>query len=144
MRCAATLALLLLAPPLGAQAPARTDTTPRFVFQFAFAFNPDWVLEHRDQVALGDGQERAIRLAIARVADAFGPVKVRLDREQLRLDALLSASPVDEGAALAALERVLALESELKRLRLRLMIRTRNTLTPAQQRLLLQLPEARK
>lgn len=141
MRLAAAAMLLLVCAPLAAQSPAAPDSTSRFAFRFRFAFNPDWVRSERDRVGLTGRQAATIDSVVRTATDGYAPLQHRLDRERRDLEQLLAEAHVNEGAALAALERVIAFETELKRLRLQMLIRTKNALTPAQQRRLLQLEE---
>ena len=60
-------------------------------------------------------------------------VRWKLEEKTAALTKLLSAEKVDEPAALAQADEVLKLEERMKRVRLGLMIRVKNLLTPPQQ-----------
>jgi hypothetical protein len=59
-----------------------------------------------------------------------------LQEEGQRLADVVQRNAVSEGAALGQLDRVLAVEREVKRARIAMLIRLKNTLTPEQQEIL--------
>lgn len=148
MKLATTVMLLLAFAPLGAQAPTapdssrRTAFTFRFAFDFRYAFNPDWVLSQGRSVNLEKGQGNRIRSEIDLATSAFPAIRQQLAVQQRELDRLLAMPRVNEAAAMGALDAVLRLESELKRLQLTLLIRTKNVLTPEQQQSLMDMGRA--
>lgn len=146
MKLATILAALVVAAPLAAQTATKAEkagadsaATRRFAFRFAFRFNPDWVLRNRVTIDLEQTQQSRITMEVEDATRDFSDIRMQLQAEQRALDMILEQPRVSETAALEALDRVLRLESLVKRSRLRLLIRTKNTLTPAQQELLQQI-----
>lgn len=143
MKLAAVAMLLLACAPLGAQAPTAPDSSRRSAFQFRFAFdfryafNPDWVLSQGRSVNLEKAQDDRIRAEMDLATAGFPAIREQLVAQQRELDRLLAMPRVNEAVAMRTLDAVLRLESELKRLQLKLLIRTKNVLTPEQQQLLL-------
>lgn len=69
----------------------------------------------------------------------FVPVQLKVAAQVETLQTLINASPVNETAVLAEVDRVLALEREIKREQVTLMVRLKNLLTQPQQDLLAKL-----
>lgn len=131
--CVALLCVLPIARPLVGQADAQpVDTARSFFFRFAFAFRAPEVVRRSVELSLTTHQGDAVARAVRDAAAATRPLQQELRARQAALDALLQAATVDHAAVLAALDRVLAVESELKRLQMRLVLDTYGTLTPAQ------------
>ncbi len=148
MRYSYAILLLLAAvtrPATAQQPSAPADSAKRFSFNFriatnfkfhfAYAFDPDSLLSQHDSLGLTREQAREVATASRESMAAFAPLKEQLATRQAELDRILAAPRVDEAAAVAALDRVMQLENTIKRLRLTLLIHTKNTLAPAQQRL---------
>jgi len=140
-----TLALLTLglAAPLAAQSDAAPADSGRFRFHFAFkfVFSPEQVIAHQQELAINDAQRTTMQAEILRAQELFGKGQWQLSAANERLAALLEPAHIDEGAAMAAVDQILQEEYKLKRVQMMLLIRMKNSLTPDQQRKLMQLRE---
>ena len=63
----------------------------------------------------------------------FSELQWRLSDEQVKLARLLAMPLVDEGAVDAQVDKILQLEYGMKKMQLRMLVRIKNALTPAQQ-----------
>lgn len=138
MRALLLLGLLgLLAAPASAQGGRHLpedDTVIRVVRRVVYSFAPDRVLVHRGALGLDRSQLDSLRSW-----GEAGRREFSLHREQLRkaeaeLEQAMRAERVSEAEVMAAMERVLQHEANIKRLQLRLRIHTRNLLSSDQQR----------
>lgn len=96
-------------------------------------FPPQLIMRYQTAIGLTDAQRQAITKEMAAAQADVLDVRWKLEEKTAALTKLLSAEKIDEPAALAAADEVLKLEERLKRVRLGLMIRVKNQLTPAQQ-----------
>jgi len=106
-------------------------------------FPPDLVLGHMNELDIDADQVAAIKAEIQEVQPLFLDRQLDLQAELGKLRKLVAAPVVDEGAALAQLDRILDLEREIKRAQVGLLIRIKNLLTPEQKRRLTELRAAR-
>jgi hypothetical protein len=113
----------------GKRRPPRLAASP-FV-QHLFA--PDLVLKHQLAIDLSEDQVTEIKKLIHETHSKTLDAQTDLQRVMERLAGLLSASPVDEAAALAASDQALSLEAQVKTARLSLLIRIKNLLDESQQ-----------
>jgi Spy/CpxP family protein refolding chaperone len=127
-----TLSLLLavaLAPPglggLGAQ-PADDPIAQQ-------VFPPELVMRHAEAIGLEERQRTGIKEAVQKAQSKFVDLQWDLQGESEKLVRLLGATPADEAAVLAQADKVLALEREVKKTQLSLLVRIKNLLTAAQQ-----------
>ncbi len=111
------------------------DVRTNFSFHFAYAFDPDSILRGQRRLALSRAQSAAVTAATREAMERYAGLRDRLQEQQRELDRLLAAQQVDEAAATAALDQVMQLENTIKRLRLTLLIRSKNALKPGQQQL---------
>jgi hypothetical protein len=95
-------------------------------------FPPDLIMSHQQQIGLTDAQRTAVTQLLLHAQATFVPAQLRIAAEVEKLQKLSDAARVDEGAVLAEVDQVLALEREIKREQLTLMIRLKNLLTQAQ------------
>jgi len=88
----------------------------------------------RNQLALGltDDQIETIKKLVGESHSKTIDLRTDLQRVTERLGAIVAASKVDEPAALAASEEAMALESQIKKAHLALLIRVKNLLTAEQ------------
>lgn len=135
----------LLAAPhvasLGAQAPAQQGPPPgqqQDAFG-RFLFPPELVMQHQGEINLQDSQRAALQSAIQQAQAKFVDVQWRLSAEGEKIGRLLQGATVDEAQVLEQVDRILALEREVKRTQMGLLVRIKNTLTPAQQSKLMEL-----
>lgn len=113
------------APPADALFSMRGDLYP-----------PELVMRHQKAINLEPNQKQAIRDEIRQAELQFLDLKWEVQDAAESLRALLEEERVDEERALGLLGKILAVEEEIKRTQFTLMIRIKNILTPAQQRLL--------
>jgi hypothetical protein len=102
-------------------------------------FSPDLIMAHQQAIGLTNEQRATVGTLMLNAQQSFVPVQFKVAAEVERLQTLINASPVDEAAALAEVDRVLTLEREIKREQLVLMIRLKNLLTQPQQEALAKL-----
>ena len=130
------LALLLLIP-LAAQQPPEDPLRD-------VLFPPEAVMQHQQAVGLSDEQKNNLKVEIRQAQLKFTELQWTLQDEMERLVSLLKQTKVDEKQAASQLDKVLAAEREIKRAQLVLLIRIKNSLTPAQQLQLRELVEKSK
>src|SRR4029453_11527330 len=108
---------------VGAGAPARahhlagtpaavSHGSPPFMNE---VFSPKVVMEHQQELGLRPDQIEAIKAAMADTQQKLLDLQWRLDAETEALEKLLSADRVDEATAVATLDRVTAIERDVKR-----------------------------
>jgi Spy/CpxP family protein refolding chaperone len=122
---------LLLALPIsraGAETPAPgDDPLARHLFP------PERVMGHAQEIGLDDAQRNAIRKEVQKAQSRFLDLQFDLQTEMETLVRLVQENKVEESKVLAQLDRVLALEKEIKKTQISLLVRIKNALTPAQQ-----------
>ena len=130
------LALLPAAAP--AQAPPGGGDDP-----FArYLFPPDRVMGHSLEIGLEDSQKLAIRNEVQKVQTKFLDTQFELQGESEKMIRLLQEKLADETKVLAQVDRILALEKEIKKTQISLLVRIKNILTPAQQAKLAEIQKA--
>ena len=97
-----------------------------------FLFPPELILENQRRIDLDDDQRSRIRQEILEAQRRFTELEWELQDGMERMVMLLEQEPTDEGAVLSHLDSVLAIENEMKRAQLGLMIRLKNHLTADQ------------
>ncbi len=106
---------------------------PEFLRQL---FPPQLIMQHQGDIGLRDDQRRTITREMAVAEKGLIDVRWQLEEKTAALTKLLAADTVDEAAVMARVDEVLKLENEMKRLRLGLLVRLKNVLTPEQQKTL--------
>ncbi|MDP9205992.1 MAG: periplasmic heavy metal sensor [Gemmatimonadota bacterium] len=96
-------------------------------------FPPELVMQHQSEIGLQDAQRAALTSAIQQAQARFMDVQWKLSAEAEKMGRLLQGTQVDEIQVLEEVDRILSLEREIKRGQISLMVRIKNTLTPAQQ-----------
>ena len=96
-------------------------------------------MSHQQAINLSDSQRNALQQAMVLAQTTMVTAQLKTAAEVEKLQTLMQASNVDEAKVLEQVDRVLALERDIKRAQLTLMIRIKNTLTPQQQAALTQL-----
>jgi Spy/CpxP family protein refolding chaperone len=104
-------------------------------------FPPELVMQHQSEIGLQDAQRVALTSAIQQAQGKFMEVQWKLSAEGEKMGKLLQGTQVDETKVLEEVDRILALEREIKRAQISLMVRIKNTLTPEQQAKLSKLAE---
>jgi len=120
------IALAAASLPLFAQQPPQEDPIGQQLVP------PDLIMAHQDEIALQDKQRTAIKSEVLKTQPRFLEWQWQLGEETQKMVALLRAAPVDEARVLEQADRIMALEREVKRAHLALLVRLRNQLTPEQ------------
>jgi Spy/CpxP family protein refolding chaperone len=115
-------------PPMGQRQPAGgpDDWGRNF-------FPPELVMQHQSEIGLQDSQRATLTAAIQQAQSKFMDMQWRLSAEGEKMGKLLEGTRVDEAQVLEEVDRILNLEREIKKAQISLMVRIKNTLTPAQQ-----------
>ena len=95
-------------------------------------FPPELVMSHQGQIGLSDSQAMAIRNEIVKTQTKFVELQWQMQRESEKLEAALQQTPVNETQALAVAEKLMSLETSIKKTHLALLIRIKNALTDEQ------------
>ncbi|HEX3552470.1 MAG TPA: periplasmic heavy metal sensor [Thermoanaerobaculia bacterium] len=124
-------ALFLLLAFLAAAAawaePAGDDPLGKYLFP------PDLVMKYSQDLGLDERQRTAVKENVQKAQTKFVDLQWELQEATQKMIHLLQARPVDEAAALAAADKVLGLERDIKRTQLSLLIRLKNLLSEPQQ-----------
>jgi len=96
-------------------------------------FPPELVMQYQRAIGLTAAQRSGITEAIAGMQSKVLTVQWDMQAESQKLVELLGGTRVDEAAVLAQVDRVLALEREVKRRQIALLIKITNTLSAEQQ-----------
>lgn len=96
-------------------------------------FPPELVMQHQEAIGLNEEQKTYLKTEIRQAQVKFTESQWKLQDEMERLVLLVKQPRVEEPEALAQLEKVLAIEREIKRAQVTLMVRIKNKLTPEQQ-----------
>ncbi|MGH7701232.1 MAG: Spy/CpxP family protein refolding chaperone [Gemmatimonadales bacterium] len=98
-----------------------------------FLFPPELVMQQQRAIALTPDQRTAVTRAIQEFHGTMVDLQWQVQDESQRLAELIEKPRVDRTAALAQVDKVLAVEREVKRAHLGLLIQIKNTLTAEQQ-----------
>jgi len=96
-------------------------------------FPPEMVMTHRKALALSEEQKTAIKDETMKASARFSELQWQMQDEMETMVELTKAATVDEQRVLAQLDKILAIEKEVKRTQLTLAIRIKNKLTSDQQ-----------
>ncbi len=96
-------------------------------------FPPELVLMHAKDLGLQPAQRTTIVSAIKEAQGDLLDLQLQMGERGNELAGLMQQNKVDEAAALAQADKVMALERDVKRRQLQLLIRIKNALTPEQQ-----------
>ena len=102
-------------------------------------FPPELVMRNQKAIDLTSEQQTAIRSEMQKSLPHFTELQWELSAEEEALAKLLKASQPDEAQVLTQLDKLLAVEVNLKKVQLGMMLRIRNLLTTDQQEKLRQL-----
>ena len=97
------------------------------------ALPPELVMEHQNELGLSEAERQVLRQSVQQAQARFTDLQWRLSAETERLDTILREPVLREAQVLEQVDRVLALERDLKRTKIALLVRIKNTLTPDQQ-----------
>lgn len=123
-------------PTLVAFAVLAMVALPALAEEDAFAgalFPPDLVFSRMSDLDLDAAQVTAIKEEVRKAQSYFLDRQLDLQAEMGKLRKSVEPATVDESATLAQLDRVLALEREIKRAQVGLLVRIKNLLRPEQQ-----------
>ena len=124
---AALFVALLCAGPAPAEPSPGDDPLARFLFP------PDKVLGHAQEIGLDEAQRQSIRSELQKAQTRFLDFQFEMQPETEKMARLLQEKTPDETKILAQADRIMALEREVKKTQLTLLLRIRNLLTSAQQ-----------
>lgn len=123
-------------PPKGkfdAPIKGKPDVPSKFARDpFDALYPPELVMEHQNELGLSEAERQVLRQSVQQAQVRFTDLQWRLSAETERLDTMLRETVVGEREVLEQVDRVLSLERELKRVRIALLVRIKNTLTPEQ------------
>jgi Spy/CpxP family protein refolding chaperone len=128
MKITQLIALLATAATLAAAEPSPAPTDP---LAGAF-FPPELIMMASTQIGLTQQQEDDVRARLQKTQSRSEDLRQRLESETTALAALARQDKVDEAAVGAQLDRVLAVERDLKHLQIGLLAGIKNLLTPEQ------------
>ena len=113
--------------------PKRRESSPGDDPLSAYFFPPELIMTHQSELGLQDAQRAAMMSEIQKAQARFVELQWKMSAETERLKTLLAPSVVDEAQVLEQIDRTLAVEREIKRIQVALLVRIKNTLTPSQQ-----------
>ena len=99
-------------------------------------YPPELIMRHQQRIGLRAEQRTTITSAIQQLQAKVVELQWRMQEEAQKLSELMQQPAVAEADALAQVDRVLAIEREIKRAHLSALIRIKNALTREQQRTL--------
>ncbi len=99
-------------------------------------YSAERIMKYRSKIDLKQDQVDFIRGLYNQNSGEFNNLKWDLDEANLQLSELLKETSVDSEAAMQLMEKVMALESEIKKKRLAVYLSIKNKLTIEQQKLL--------
>ena len=126
------LALLLLVPlaALAQQPPQQPSPDNDPIGRFLIP--PELVMSQSEQIGLSEKQRAMIKGEIQKMQARFIDAQWDLQEQTGRMTHLLQQSPADEMKILDQADKIMALEREIKRAHLALLIRIKNALTSEQ------------
>ncbi len=95
-------------------------------------FPPELIMKHQQELGIDDRQREAILKEIERAHSQLFPAQWQMSAAAEQLSKALEAPKLDEGKVLAEADKVMAVERDIKRAHLALLIRIRNVLSDAQ------------
>ncbi len=104
-------------------------------------FAPELVMRHQEDIGLSEDQKSKLVHAIQELQSDLVPLQFEMGEAAGRLRDALAGPRVDEERAGELADRLMDLETRIKRRHLTLMIRIKNVLTPDQQKRLRELRE---
>jgi Spy/CpxP family protein refolding chaperone len=96
-------------------------------------FPPELVMAHQQEIGLTEEQRDYLKVELRKAQLRFTELQWQLLDESEKLAALVKQEHVDEQQTLAALDKILDVEREIKRLQFSLVVRIKNKLTSEQQ-----------
>lgn len=105
---------------------------------------PELIMAHSSELGLIEKQRAAIKSEVQKAQSKFIDAQWDMKEETEKMVKLLQQTPADEARILEQADKVMALEREIKKTQLALLIRIRNVLTPEQVAKLEELRRARR
>jgi len=96
-------------------------------------FPPDLVMQNQQALGLSEDQKNYLKTELTQAQSHFAELQWKLQGEMERFVSMLKQANIDEHAAVAQLDNVLAAEREVKRTQVALLVRIKNHLRPEQQ-----------
>ncbi len=96
-------------------------------------FAPELVMQHQEEIGLNDDQKASLKTEIRQAQLKFTDLQWKLQDEAEKMLSLVKQPHVDEQQVLGQLEKVLAMEREIKRAQITLLVHIKNKLTSEQQ-----------
>ena len=121
-------------PPPPPDSPMGQDPRPPGGDKIGRAFfPPELVMRNQKAINLTPDQQSLIREQMRQAMPRFTELQWQLSAEEETLASLVCANSPDEKQILAQFDKLMLVESELKRVRFALLVRMRGLLTPQQQ-----------
>lgn len=98
-----------------------------------YLFPPELIMANQRAINLTAAQRNSLQQAMADAQGKFIGLQFKMSSEVEKLQSLLQPASADEAKVLDQVDRVLAVERDVKRAQLSLMIRIKNLLTAQQQ-----------
>jgi len=138
MRIATAIALIALAAvaPEATLAQAQQPQAPHETAFGQHLFPPELVMQNQQKIGLRADQRATITEAVQQLQAKVVDLQWKMQDESQKLADLLAKSPVNEAETLAQVDRILAIEREVKRAHITMLVRIRNALTPEQHAML--------
>ena len=127
-----SLLVLLLIAPLAAFAQQQPSSPPDNDPIGRYLIPPELVMSQSEQIGLNERQRAAIKSEIQKMQTKFIDAQWDLQEQTGKMTQLLQQSPADETKILEQADKIMALEREIKRAHLALLVRIKNTLTAEQ------------
>ena len=134
MRLATAIVVIVLAAVAPAAARAQEVAHDKAFDQHLFP--PELVMQNQQKIGLRAEQRTTITEAIQQLQGKVVDLQWKMQEESQKLADVLAKSPVSESETLAQVDRVLAIERDVKRAHMTMLIRIRNALTAEQQAML--------
>lgn len=96
-------------------------------------FSSELIMQHQRALGLSEEQKNFVKTELQKAQIRLTELQWNLQEEVEKLSASVKQDQVDEAQALAQLDKVLAIEREIKRTHVGLLVRIKNKLTPEQQ-----------
>jgi Spy/CpxP family protein refolding chaperone len=130
MQTLVVLMLVVMGVATGQQPPREQPAPDPFAGNL---FPPELIMQNQAGLSLTEQQRSAMMAEIQRTQNQAANVQWRLQANMERLGAIMHQPKIDESQALVQLDSVLALEREMKRAQITLLVRLKNQLTAEQQ-----------
>ena len=105
----------------------------------ALVYSPEFIMENRRVISLSDRQRDQMVADLQHLQSLLLSKQTQMEDARAALIAAMQNQPADQSRVLAALDQVLDIERDVKRLQMQALLRLRDALTPAQRAQLNQL-----